>query len=301
MNAVHYIIKSAFNGYIPTIILLQGNTISEVDSCSSQGTASTSQSNESTLKDKGYQSTLICTTSTNMPVEDKLVKIEQSGEKQITAMELELKLHQNLIEKYKNELTDDEGYEGKGKGGKGYVQKVCNSEKDLKEKYLSKIKNAKKYSRFQLLDNETQLMISKIDVFRGFGSGNGFFDELLELFEGKSMELMEMKELESKYVKAIDELQEQLEEKDQENDDLKKKLQAALMGKTREHCLSEMSRIKGRKMDLKIEELDEESQLMIAHIEALRESDDQIYNKVLSMNKFDDDQYCSQANSSVWN
>ena len=286
---------------ILTIILLQGNTISEVDSCSSQGTASTSQSNESTLKYKGYQPTLVCTTSTNMPVEDKLVKIEQSGEQQITAMELELKLHQNLIEKYKNELTDDEGYEGKGKGGKGYVQKVCNSEEDLKEQYLSKIKNDKKYSRFQQLDNETQLMISKIDVFRGLGSGNGFFDELLELFEGKSMELMEMKELESKYVKAIDELQEQLEEKDQENDDLKKKLQAALMGKTREHCLSEMSRIKGRKMNLKIEELDEESQLMIAHIEALRESDDQIYNKVLSMTKFDDDQYCSQANSSMWN
>ena len=299
MLCIIYTIKSAFNGYIPTIILLQGNTISEVDSCSSQGTASTSQSNESTLKDEGYQSTLDCTTSKD--TEDKLVKMESSCEQQITAMELELKLHQNLIEKYKNELTDDEGYVGKGKGGKGYVQKVCNSEEDLKEQYLSKIKNDKKYSRFQQLDNETQLMISKIDVFRGFGSGNGFFDELLELFEGKSMELMEMKELESKYVKAIDELQEQLEEKDQENDDLRKKLQAALMGKTREHCLSEMSRIKGRKMDLKFEELDEESQLMIANIEALRESDDQIYNKVLSMNKFDDDQYCSQANSSMWN
>ena len=73
----------------------------------------------------------------------------------LSAMELELKLHQSLIEKYKNELTDDdEGYKGKGKGGKGYVQKVYNSE-DLKEQYLSKIKSEKKYLRFQQLDNET--------------------------------------------------------------------------------------------------------------------------------------------------
>ena len=32
-----------------------------------------------------------------------------------------------------------------------------------------------------------------------------------------------------------------------------------------------------------MEELDEESQLLIANIEALRESDDRIYNKVLDM------------------
>ena len=55
------------------------------------------------------------------------------------------------------------------------------------------------------------------------------------------------------------------------------------MGKTRGGCLSELSRIKGGRKDLKIEELDEESQLMIANIEALRESDDRIYNKVLNM------------------
>ena len=34
---------------------------------------------------------------------------------------------------------------------------------------------------------------------------------------------------------------------------------------------------------MKIEELDEECQLMMANIEALRESDDKIYNKVLNM------------------
>ena len=261
-------------------MLLQGKTIGKVESCSSQGTASTSQSNESTLKDEGYQSTSDCTTSKSM--EDKL---EGSYEQQITAMKLELKLHQNLMEKCKNELTDDdEGYEGKGKGGKGYVQKVCNSEEDLKEHYLSKIKSEKKYLRFQQLDNETQLMISKIDVFRGFGGGNVFFDKLLELFEGKSMELLEMKELEDKYVKVINELMEQLKEKNQEADDLKKELQAVLMGeKTRGGCSSKKNRIKGGKKDVNIEKLDEESQLMIANIEALRESDDKIYNKVLNM------------------
>ena len=254
-----------------------------MDSCSSEGTASTSQSNESTLKDEGYQSTVDCTTSKD--TEDKLVKMESSCEQQITAMELELKLHQNLIEKHKKELTDDdESYEGKGKGGKGYVQKVCNSEEDLKEQYLSNIKSEKKYLRFQQLDNEIQLMICKINVFRGFGSGNGFFDKLLELFEWKSMELMEIKKLEGEYVEVINQLMEQLEEKNLEIDDLKKKLQCALMReKTREGCWSGPSRIKIGKKDLKIEELDEESQLMIANIEALRESDDKVYNKLLNM------------------
>ena len=58
------------------------------------------------------------------------------------------------------------------------------------------------------------------------------------------------------------------------------------MGKTRGGCLSELSRIKGGRKDLKIEELDEESQFMIANIEALRELNDRIYNKVLNiMNK----------------
>ena len=57
------------------------------------------------------------------------------------------------------------------------------------------------------------------------------------------------------------------------------------MGKTRVLYLSKPSRYKVGKKDLKIEEIDEESQLMIANNEALRESDDQIYNKVLNMNK----------------
>ena len=251
------------------------------------GNVNTSQSDESSLlKDEGYQSTLDCTTSKSM--EDKPVKMEGCYEQSTTAMELELKLHQNLVEKYKNELTDDdEGYKVKGKDGKGYVRKVCHSEEDLKEQYLSKIKSEEKYLRFQQLDNETQLMICKMNIFSGFGNGNGFFVKLLQMFEGKSMKLEEKKELEGEYVSVVDELVEQhqtiVEEKDEEIDDLKKKLQVALMEKTRGGCLSELSRIKGGRKDLKIEELDEESQLMIANIEALRESDDKIYNKVLNM------------------
>ena len=42
---------------------------------------------------------------------------------QITTMELKLKFHQNVIEKCKNELTDDEKYfKGRSKGGKGYMR-----------------------------------------------------------------------------------------------------------------------------------------------------------------------------------
>ena len=250
------------------------------------GSVNVSQSNESILKDEGYQSTLDFTTS-----KDKLAKMEGFYKQQITAMELELKLHQSCVKKYKNGLIADDGnaFEGKGKGGKRYIRKMCNPEKGLKEQYLSKIKSEKKCLKFQQLDNETQLMISKIDVFRGFSTDNDFFDELLELFEGKSMELMEMKEQECEYVKVIYDLMVQLEEKDQVINDSNDKLQAALMGKTRGGCLSELSGIKGGRKDLKIEELDEESQRMIANIEALRESDAKIYNKVLSMNKFDDD------------
>ena len=114
-----------------------------MDSYSSKETVNASESNQSTLKDEGYQSTSDCTTSKSM--EDKSVKMEGCYEQLTTAMELELELHQNLVEKYKNELTDDaEGYKGKGKDGKGYMRKACNSEGDLKEQYLSKIKSEEK-------------------------------------------------------------------------------------------------------------------------------------------------------------
>ena len=45
---------------------------------------------------------------------------------------------------------------------------------NLKEQYLSKIKTKKKRLRFQQLDNETQLMICKIDDLRETGSDKNF-------------------------------------------------------------------------------------------------------------------------------
>ena len=259
-------------------------------------TANASQSNESTLKDEGYQSILDCTTSKNM--KDKLVKMEGSYKQRITAMELELKLYQNLTEKYRNEQTDDdddEGFTGKGKGGKGYIQKVCNLEEDLKEQYLSKIKSEKKRLRFQQLDHQTQLMISKIDACRGFSNGNDFFEKLLEMFEGKSMEVEDLKqnvkEMEGEHSNILNELVGQykkiIERKVEEINDLKK-LQAGFVGKTRGGWLSElrriMSRIKGGRKDLKTKELDDRSQLSLGNSEALRESDNSINNKALNIN-----------------
>ena len=268
-----------------------------MDTCSLEETANASQSNESTLKDEGYQSTLDCTTSKNM--EEKLVKMESCYKQQITPMELELKLYQNLIEKYRNEQTDDddddEGFKGKGKGGKGYIRKVCRSEEDLKEQYLSKIKSEKKRLRFQQLDHQTQLMISKIDACRGFRNGDDFFEKLLEMFEGKSMEVEDLKqnvkEKEEEHANVLNELVGQykkiIEQKVEEINDLKK-LQAGLVGKTREGWLSElrriMSRIRGGRKDLKTKKLDERSQLSIGNTEASRENNDRANNKGLNMN-----------------
>ena len=261
-------------------------------------TANASQSNESALKDEGYQSTLDCTTSKN--TEDKLVKMEGCYKQQITPMELELKLYQKLIEKYRNEQTDDdddddEGFKGKGKGGKGYIRKVCSTEEDLKEQYLSKIKSEKKRLRFQQLDHQTQLMISKIDACRGFRNGDDFFEKLLEMFEGKSMEVEDLKqnvkEMEGEHSNILNELVGQykkiIERKVEEINDLKK-LQAGFVGKTRGGWLSElcriMSRIKGGRKDLKTKELDDRSQLSLGNSEALRESDNSINNKALNIN-----------------
>ena len=136
-------------------------------------------------------------------------------------------------------------------------------------------------------------MICKIDALRGCDNDNNFFNKLLGTFEGKSMELerlkktlKEMKGLKEDYVMFINELEDQhqkaIKEKDQEISYLKK-LQALLIGKQREGYQSEPSRVGGERKDLKIEELDEESQLMIANIKALRESDDMIHDKVLNM------------------
>ena len=248
--------------------------------------------------DEGYQSTLDC--STSQLAENKPVDMEEHYKIQIKALESEIKLQQKLNEKKyytENGLIDDKEYfETKGKGGKGYVKKTCNVEEErahLIDNYLSNIKSEKKYLRFKQLDDETQLMICKIDVFRGFGYCTGFFNKLLETFEWKSMQLEklkktidEMKQLKDDYTTTINELMDEnqkiIEEKDQEIDDLKRKLEA---GKKMGGFLRELCRIKGGRKDVRIEEMDEESQLMIANINALRESDNKIYNKLLSMSE----------------
>ena len=255
------------------------------------------------LKDEGYQSALDCTTYACKHVENSLLEMEESYKQQIRDLEFELELQYKLIEKnneIKNKLIDDNDDDelvGKGKGGKGYVEKMCNLEEEqlmLREQYLSKIKSEKKYLRFQQLDDETQLMICKIDALRESGIGNNFFGELLGMFERKSMELEklkktveEMKELEEDYAmtinKLVDDHEKVIEEKDQEINCLKKQLQAALIGKVRRGYLGEPSRIKSGRKDVKFENLDDECQLMIANIEALRESDNMIYGKVIDM------------------
>ena len=232
------------------------------------------------------------------------MNMEECYKTQIDALESELKHQQKLNEEQsyaKNELIDEEEeFEGKGKGGKSYIKKICNLEEEranLIDNYLSNIKSEKKYLRFKQLDEETQLMINcKINVFRGFGYHTEFFDKLLEMFEWNSTQLVklkktvdEMKQLKDDYSKTIDELmdenQKTVKEKDQEINELKKKLQAVLIGKKGRDHLSESSRIKGGRKDAKIEEMDEESQLMIANVNTLRESDNKIYNKVLGMSE----------------
>ena len=89
-----------------------------------------------------------------------------------------------------------------------------------------------------------------------------FFDKLLEMFEWNSMQLVKlkktvdkMKQLEDNYSKTINELmdenQKTIEEKDREIDELKRKLQAVLIGKKGGGHLSESSRIKGGRKDVK--------------------------------------------------
>ena len=64
-------------------------------------------------------------------------------------LELELQHQRNVIDKYyriKNELSNNEEnfFDGKGKDGKGYVKKDCNSKQlAIKERYLNKIKSEK--------------------------------------------------------------------------------------------------------------------------------------------------------------
>ena len=227
------------------------------------------------------------------------MKTGESCKQQNSDVESELELQHKLTEEkhhdINNELINDETYKGKGKGGKGYVKKLCNSKEpvDLKQQYLSKIKSEKKYLRFLQLDEDTKLMICKIDGLRGLGIDNNLCNVLLEMFEGKCVELErlkktveEMKELEYDHAKDMEELiaqlYENLEKKDQEINCLKKKLQD---GKGRRgYCLGESSKIKNEPKSnkhLKIGDLDYEWKMMIANMEVLRESNKAAFDTLL--------------------
>ena len=263
------------------------------------------------LKDEGYQSA-----STSKQFENQQLKLEEYYMQQSTCSDFQLKLQHELkfqhelIEKraYIKELMsfddyddiddDDEEEEyaiGKGKGGKRYMKKMCHLEEQqqqlkLKEQYLSKIKNKKKYLRFQQLDDETQLMICKIDALRESGGDKSFFDKLLRMLEGRSLKVTKlkkvvekMKELEDNNERTIDDIidehQRILYQKDQEIKHLKKKLEAEKRMRVR---LSKKSE-KRFKKHLKIEDLMEKYQIIITNMEALRKSDSVVYNEVRNM------------------
>ena len=246
--------------------------------------------------DEGYQSTLDCTKCKN-----NLTKIEESYKQQIAALELELINKQNRIDKYyciKNELANDEEnfYEGKGKGGKGYIRKGYDSKQHaLKEQYLRKIRSdEKRHFRFLQLDYKTQVMISRIDALRGSVNDDQFIDKLLEAFEEKSMLLQSlkgtvenMKQVEGEYVKTIDELMHQhhesIKEKDHEIDYLRKNVQIVLVEKEGSGELSKRRNGKKSKKHLQTDDLDDEYQITIANMQALRQLDNGVYSNVVQM------------------
>ena len=247
-------------------------------------------------RDEGYQSALDCTTCKN-----GLVKLEESYKQQIAALELELKNQQNLIDKYyyiKNELANDEEnfFEGKGKGGKGYVKKGCDLQQlALKEQYLSKIGNdEKRRFGFLQLDNKAQRMICEIEALRGPESDNDFIDELLETFEEKSMQLQrqkktveEMKEQEGEYINTIDDLMEECQkitkEKDLEVEYLRDNVQVVLVEKDKSGGLGDMSKSKKGKKCKEHLKTNDEYQVMVASMEVLRQMDIGVYENVVQM------------------
>ena len=232
------------------------------------------------------------------------MELEESYRQQITTLELKLLSQQDRIDRYyyiKNELTNDEEnfIEGKGKGGKRYIRKACDLKQlALKEWYLSAIKNdEKRHFRFLQLDHKAQQMICKIGALRGCGSDDHFIDELLETFERMSIQLQRLKkivekkkELEGVYVRAINKLichnKTLVAEKDQGMDCLRNNVQVVLVGNERTDHFGELRTNKSRKKSkkgLKSGKSDDECQIMITNMEALREIDNAIYENVVKM------------------
>lgn len=248
-------------------------------------------------RDEGCHSALAdCTTC-----QRSLMELEESYRQQITALELKLSSQQDRIDRYyhiKNELTNDEEnfFEGKGKGGNRYIRKACDLKQlALKERYLSTIKNdEKRRFRFLRLDHEAQQMICKIGALRGCGSDDHFIDELSETFERMSIQLQRLKktvekkkELEGVYVRAIDELichnKTLVDEKDQGMDCLRNNVQVVLVGNEGFGELRTNKSRKKSKKGLKSGKSDDECQIMITNMEALRELDNAIYENVVKM------------------
>ena len=135
-------------------------------------------------------------------------------------------------------------------------------------------------------------MICKIDGLRGSGNDDYFIDKLLETFEERSMQLQrlketmeEMKQLEGEYVKTIDELMHQqhnntIKEKDQEINYLRKNVQVVLVGKERS---GELSKRKNEKKSKNINKLDDEYEITIANMQALRQPDNVVYENIVKM------------------
>ena len=132
---------------------------------------------------------------------------------------------------------------------------------------------------------------------RGCGSDDHFIDELLERFEWMSIQLQRLKEtvekkkeLEGVYVMAIDELtyrhQSLVEEKDRGMDCLRSNVPVVLVGNERTDHFGELCTNKSRKKSkkgLKSGKSDNECQIMITNMEALRELDNAIYENVVKM------------------
>ena len=94
-----------------------------------------------------------------------------------------------------------------------------------------------------------------------------------------------MKQLEGEYAKTIDELMQQhhktIKEKDQEVNYSRKNVQVVLVGKERSGALSKRKNEKTFKRNT--DELDDEYEITIANMQALRQLDNVVYENIVKM------------------